>query len=207
MTEPSYDECLVEAELRARAAYSELQRCYHDQRHLDECLGELDWVQGLDANDRRLLRWSILWHDAVYEPGHRDNEKRSAELAARELSSCGVDSKDVAEVRRLILATEKHDSDSSDRLGALMVSIDLAILGSDPDRYREYAADVRREYAHVPDPLWRSGRILVLQRLLGSDPIYPDADFRRRLETRARANMEAEVAGLADQMPSTSGRH
>lgn len=195
---PSYDECLVDAELKARAAYSEPHRHYHDQRHLGECLRELDDLHALPERDRRLLRWALLWHDAAYEPGRRDNEHRSAELALADLSGCGVAGEDAAEVARLIRLTERHCADPGDRLGALMVSIDLSTLGSDADRYREYAADVRREYSHVPEPLWRTGRALVLKRLLESDPLYPDPRFRDRLEARARRNMEAELKALGE---------
>jgi len=198
MTNPTYDECLVEAELRARAAYAQPQRHYHDQQHLDDCLAELDAVHGLDDRERRLLRWAILWHDAVYEPGRRDNEDRSAALARTELESCGVAEADSAEVARLIRLTENHRPDPGDRPGALIVSIDLAILGSDPGRYRDYAAAVRREYSHVPEPMWRGGRAEVLKRMMARDPIYPDPAFRDRLEARARANIQDEFRALGE---------
>ena len=196
MAKPSYDECLVEAELRARAAYSEPHRCYHDERHLKECLAEFDWILVLNERDRRILKWAILWHDAVYEPGRSDNEERSAELALRELEACGVATDGAAEVARLIRLTERHRVDPANRLGALMVSIDLAILGADEDRYRQYAADVRREHAHLDDEAWRTGRALVLQHLLEADPLYPDRDFRDRLELQARRNIAAELSAL-----------
>ena len=198
MANPSYDACIVEAELRARAAYAQLHRHYHDQRHIDECLAELDWVVNLTEKKRRILRWSILWHDAIYQPGQRDNERRSAKLARSELTSCGVDHADVEEVVRLIRLTEKHRVASGDRLVALMVSIDLAILGADPARYKAYAADVRLEYSHVPEKLWRMGRSLVLERMLDKDVLFPDREFRDRLESQARANMAAEIASLAE---------
>jgi predicted metal-dependent HD superfamily phosphohydrolase len=198
MANPSYDACIVEAELRARAAYAQLHRHYHDQRHIDECLAELDWVVNLTEKKRRILRWAILWHDAIYQPGQRDNERRSAKLARSELTSCGVDHADVEEVVRLIRLTEKHRVASGDRLGALMVSIDLAILGADPARYKAYAADVRLEYSHVPEKLWRMGRSLVLERMLDKDVLFPDREFRDRLEAQARANMTAEMASLAE---------
>jgi predicted metal-dependent HD superfamily phosphohydrolase len=79
-----------------------------------------------------------------------------------------------------------------------MVSIDLAILGADPARYKAYAADVRLEYSHVPEKLWRMGRSLVLERMLDKDVLFPDREFRDRLETQARANMTAEIASLAE---------
>jgi predicted metal-dependent HD superfamily phosphohydrolase len=198
MANPSYDACIVEAELRARAAYAQLHRHYHDQRHIDECLAELDWVVNLTEKKRRILRWAILWHDAIYQPGQRDNERRSAKLARSELTRCGVDQADVEEVVRLIRLTEKHRVASGDRLGALMVSIDLAILGADPARYKAYAADVRLEYSHVPEKLWRMGRSLVLERMLDKDVLFPDREFRDRLEAQARANMTAEIASLAE---------
>jgi predicted metal-dependent HD superfamily phosphohydrolase len=198
MTEPSYDACLVEAELRARAAYAAPRRHYHDERHLDECLRALDGIHDLDDQERRILRWAILWHDVIYEPGLNRNEERSAELAERELSRCGVEESDVREVSRLIRLTEKHRVEAADRLGALLVSIDLSILGSDPGRYREYVGDVRKEYAHVPDPMWHAGRAAVLNRLLQVDPLYPEERFRAQFEEQARQNMSAELKALGE---------
>jgi len=195
---PTYDQCLVEAELKARAAYAMPGRHYHCERHLDSCLRLLDGVAGLDERERRVLRWAILWHDAVYEPGRLDNEERSAGLAERELRACGVDQFEASEVAWPIMLTRLHQAPPDSRLGALVVSIDLAILGDEPAAYREYAAAVRREYAHVPDPVWRTGRAEVLKRLLARNPIYPDPDFCARLEQQARRNMEEELRALAE---------
>ena len=197
MTEPSYQPCLVEAELRARASYAEPHRRYHTEQHLDDCLQQVDGLLDLAERDRRRLRWAILWHDAVYESGARDNEVRSAALAKSELTACNVDPADVAEVVRLVLLTESHRAPAEDYLGALMISIDLSILGSDPQRYREYTEATREEYAHVPDELWRAGRGAVLRRMLHADTLYPNPQFRAALEERARRNITAELKVLA----------
>ncbi|HEX7929656.1 MAG TPA: hypothetical protein VF470_01930 [Sphingomicrobium sp.] len=197
MTKPSYDECLVEAELRARACYAEPHRRYHDEQHLDDCLRQLDGIQGLSEREAQLLQWAILWHDAVYEPGGFNNEDSSARLSETELLRCGIDSADAAEVARLIRLTKSHLVDASDRLGAILISIDLSILGAEPAQYRSYSANVRKEYAHVPDPMWQTGRAEVLKRLLGADPLFPDAGFRDELEQRARKNMTEELRDLA----------
>ena len=194
---PNYDACLVEAELRARAAYAEPGRRYHDQRHLDDCLAKLDSVTDLGERERRLLRWAILWHDAVYDPRRHDNEERSAELAQQELGECGVDSADAAEVARLILLTKGHRVEPGDSLGSLLVSIDLSILGSQPDEYQAYAQAVREEYRHVPDDAWRTGRTNVLRSILAADPLYPHPAFRDDLETQARHNIETELESLS----------
>jgi predicted metal-dependent HD superfamily phosphohydrolase len=198
MTEPTDNECLVEAELSARAEYAAPGRHYHNERHLDECTAALDRVHDLTEHERRLLRWAILWHDAVYDPGRTDNEEQSADRAERELLRCGVGEAEAAEVARLIGLTKSHKADEADRLGAVLVSIDLAILGSDPDRYRDYIAGVRREYAHVQEAMWRTGRAAVLKRLLDADPLYPDPNFHDALEERARLNMHAELRALGE---------
>ena len=194
---PGYDACLVEAELRTRGSYAEPGRFYHDQRHLDDCLRLLDTVTDLSEREQRVLRWAILWHDAVYDPTRDDNEEQSAALASRELVACGIDPAEAKEVARLIGLTSGHLTEASDRLGALLVSIDLSILGSDAERYRAYAGDVRREYAHLTDEQWRGGRAQVLKRLLAADPLYPDAGFRSRLEDRARLNITEELKRLS----------
>lgn len=196
MTTPSYDECLVDAELRARACYAEPGRHYHDMRHLDECEQRLDSITDLEDGERRILRWALLWHDAIYDATKGDNEERSAEMAQSELSACGIDEDTAGEVARLILLTKGHKVESGDRLGALMVSIDLSILGASRDRYREYATDVRQEYSHVPEEAWQAGRSAVLRALMDG-PIFAHPEFRGELEAQARTNMEDELTSLA----------
>ena len=100
------------------------------------------------------------------------------------------------EVARLIRLTAGHAVEEGDRLGEILVSIDLSILGAPEDRYDAYVTAVREEYAHVPDDLWRTGRSAVLQRFLDAQVIYPDPAFAQWLETQARANLSRELASL-----------
>ena len=83
-----------------------------------------------------------------------------------------------------------------DRLGAILVSIDLSILGADRPRYEAYAAAIRKEYAHVPDEAYRSGRSDVLRRFVARPVIYPDAAFAETYDRRARDNIDWELARL-----------
>jgi predicted metal-dependent HD superfamily phosphohydrolase len=183
-------------ETKLRADHDAPGRAYHSFSHVQDCLAKLDRVNGLDAAAHRLLRYALLWHDSVYDPTRTDNEDRSADRAARELRAAGLPAGDVEEVRRLILLTKGHRVAPDDRLGSLAVSIDLSILGEAPERYRAYAEAIRREYAHVPDVLYRAGRKRVLESLLAADPLYPDPQFRERYEAQARRNMADEIASL-----------
>jgi predicted metal-dependent HD superfamily phosphohydrolase len=184
-------------EAAVRRDYASPGRAYHNLAHLDDCLEQLQRCDGLSEADRRLLRFAFLWHDVVYDPTRRDNEERSAGRARVELASAGLAPPDVDEVERLIHLTKGHKVAAGDRLGALLVSIDLSILGAAPDRYGAYAEAIRREYAHVPEDAYRAGRTAILRTLLAADPLYPDPTYHERLEGPARINMAAELEQLS----------
>ncbi|MBS0410846.1 MAG: phosphohydrolase [Proteobacteria bacterium] len=178
------------------AAYAEPHRRYHTRAHIEACLDALAAVPDLSGSERRVLTWALWWHDAVYDPTRGDNEEASAALAERDLPGLGATPGETRWVARLILLTKGHTVEPADRLGALMVSIDLAILGADPAAYDAYARAVRQEYAHVPTEAFRAGRARVLRAFLDAPVLYPDPSFRDRLEARARANLAREIAAL-----------
>jgi len=178
------------------AAYAEPHRRYHTRRHIEQCLALLDGVDDLMDSERRVLTWALWWHDAVYDPAAPDNEARSADLAKQDLRDLDATLHERDEVARLIRLTAGHAVEAEDRLGEIMVSIDLAILGAPPIEYDAYARAVREEYAHVPDAAWRAGRAGVLRGFIDSPAIYPDPDLGRRFEAQARENLAREIATL-----------
>jgi len=179
------------------AAYAEPHRRYHTRRHIEQCLALLDEVADLMDSERQVLTYAIWWHDAVYDPLAKDNEAKSAEMARRDLRDFDVSIHAREEVARLILLTAGHEVEEEDRLGEILVSIDLAILGAEPEAYDAYARAVREEYAHVPDAAWKLGRPAVLKKFLEARVIYPDPDLRQRFEASARENLAREIAELA----------
>jgi predicted metal-dependent HD superfamily phosphohydrolase len=102
----------------------------------------------------------------------------------------------VAEVSRLVLLTAGHAAGAGDRDGGLLCDADLAVLAGEPGAYDEYAAAVRREYAHVADPEFRAGRAAVLRRLLALPALYRLPELRAAWEPTARANLARELAAL-----------
>jgi predicted metal-dependent HD superfamily phosphohydrolase len=177
-------------ELRDRLveAYS-TGRGYHDVRHLAEVLGRLEEL-GEGGNVEVVL--AAWFHDAVYEGAGQD-EERSAQLAESEL---GDGEADVAEVARLVRLTTNHDPAPGDHNGEALCDADLAILAATPERYAEYAAGVRRDYATVPDADFRAGRLAVLEDLAGRDALFRTAHARERWEPLARENLAREINEL-----------
>jgi len=71
------------------------------------------------------------------------------------------------------------------------------VLGSEPAAYSDYATGVRAEHSHLADDAWAAGRGRVLRALLGRSRLYATAPARSWWDARARANLLAELAGLA----------
>jgi predicted metal-dependent HD superfamily phosphohydrolase len=179
------------ADLRDRllAAYS-TDRGYHDTRHLAEVLARLDELGESDNVEVVLAAW---FHDAVYDDAG-EAEERSARLAEAELPSSGVDP---AEVARLVRLTEHHDPEPGDHNGEALCDADLAILAASPERYHEYTAGVRREYAAFSDAAFRAGRRAVLEELASREALFRTAYAREHWEPQARKNLAREIAELS----------
>jgi predicted metal-dependent HD superfamily phosphohydrolase len=184
-------------ELGARLvdAYAHPARGYHDMRHLTEVLDRISElsVQGAEF-DRLPVLLAAWFHDGVYD-GRADAEKRSAAWAAEALPT-RVDQAVVDEVVRLVLLTETHRPADGDANGGVLSDADLAILAAPPERYAEYVAAVRTEYAHVPDDLFARGRAHVLRDLLAKPHLFHTAYARRAWEDAARDNVLRELERL-----------
>jgi predicted metal-dependent HD superfamily phosphohydrolase len=173
------------------AAYTAPNRHYHNLTHIEDCLGALARVENLSALEREILSEAIWWHDVVYDATRADNEELSAQLAEQHVRA------DLRhEVGRLIRLTKTHDVQPGDRLGAILISIDLSILGAEPARYDAYAAAIRQEFIHVPEGDYRAGRAKVLIQFAGRPVIFPDAAFAARYDRQARENLARELASL-----------
>ena len=177
------------------AAWAQPHRTYHGTAHLVDCLERLDEAPDEGA-DRDAAEAALWYHDAVYELGSTENERRSAEWAARSLVAVGVDPDRAAEVGRLVELTTHHRA-PADATGALVCDVDLSILGRGAEEYAEFERRIRKEYAQVPEPIYRAERSRVLRRLLDREPLYGTKYFRERCEAAARTNLERALQRLA----------
>lgn len=178
---------------RLTAAHAEPHRHYHTLEHIGEVLRVAGRLHGGPAV--QLAAW---FHDAVYDPKSHDNEARSAELAKRELTALGLPADVVTNVADLVRSTAHFAAESFH--GAdfdVLHDADLAILAAAEVRYRRYAADVRKEYAWVPDADYQAGRTKVLEAFLSRDRIFRTPVMVEDGEKAARRNLRAEVKGLA----------
>lgn len=167
--------------------YAEPHRVFHTHRHLRQVLDLLEQAQA----DTHLLL-AAWFHDAVYRPGHADNEARSAELARQSLGDFGYAAGDLDVVCRAVMATASHRNDTADF--APLLDADLAILGAPQQEYAAYRTAIRQEFHAVPEFLFRRGRRAFLRSLLDRPAIFATQWGLARFEDNARRNLASELA-------------
>jgi predicted metal-dependent HD superfamily phosphohydrolase len=178
--------------------HHEPHRAYHNFLHIGHCLAEFDTVRHL-AETPDAVELSIWFHDAVYDTHAKDNEEQSAQLAVTDLRSAVLGPKLEETVSALVLAT-KHSAPPPSPDAALLVDIDLAILGQPRERYEAFENEIHAEYAWVPPADFAKGRAAILRGFLDRPRIYYTDPLRDRWEPRARENMAWALGNLSTKI-------
>ncbi len=184
-------------------AYAQVHRAYHTAQHLSECLAHLQRAHAgmtefvKSAQQVAEIALALWYHDAVYRPQRQDNEVRSARWFSVRARQFGIVTSGIERLEAMILAT-RHGVASvpSDAQTQLLLDVDLAILAATPARFREYCAQIRREYAFVPESIFANKRTQVLREFLTQPKIYR-SPFGVGLEAAARLNLVAEIVSLS----------
>jgi predicted metal-dependent HD superfamily phosphohydrolase len=197
--EPLIDEAL-KGELSA--LYRAGDRHYHNLTHIEAMLTLAAEYRHL-LHDPEAVEAAIWFHDAVYDSRAKDNEAKSAELAERKLAG-RTSPERLAWIAATINATATHrlppfEDEKAASDAALLLDMDLAILGAEPGAFDAYEKAVRREYGWVEEPMWRAGRAAVLKTFLARPHIFGTEPFRRRYEAQARENLSRSLQNLQDQ--------
>ena len=163
-------------------------------RHLEQA-----GADGVAIADSDAAISFILWHDAIYDPqsGGGRNERLSAELCRAEMATVASE-RSVGRAVAAIEATITHrlpEGDCPD--GALLLDIDLSILGADAAAFDAYDVAIAREYSHVPSQEYRAARAAILTRFLERDRLYLTDWGYARWEVAARDNLRRAIAGLS----------
>lgn len=180
----------------AREGLQSFARHYHNWQHLTACLVELENARVHFSNlDLPSVEMALWFHDVIYNPKASDNEEESARTAASVLKAGNAPQRLVSKVIALILATKIHPPEA-DPDTALLLDIDLSILGKSVAEYNAYEDAIRAEYAWVPQAIFADGRHRILEKFLMRPCIYLTPYFRGLYESQARANLARALQRL-----------
>jgi len=195
------NEPLIDAPLKHElsALYQAEGRHYHNLAHIEAMLALVADYRAL-LHDPEAVEAAIWFHDAIYDSRAKDNEARSAALAAEKLAG-RTNAERLDQIVAMIVATATHElpglaDKEADRDAALFLDMDLSILGASPEAFDAYEQAVRREYGWVEEPMWRAGRGAVLKTFLARPRIFHTEEFQQRFEPQARQNMARSLEAL-----------
>jgi len=122
------------------------------------------------------------------------NEDFSALFAKSCLARIGVQSSLVAAVQQLIFATRLgFKLPSLDNGEAVIVDVDLSILGQPPEVFDAYEKNIRLEYKHVPEAAFWSARTKILKKFLKKKHIFNTQVFIDLYEHTAVENIARSI--------------
>jgi predicted metal-dependent HD superfamily phosphohydrolase len=184
----------IEAHAVVLRRYGEPHRAYHTLQHLEECL-TLRAALTTPCTAPAEIDIALWFHDAIYEPARNDNEAHSAAWLDDVAAHAGVTGQVRNRLRDLVMVT-RHSAAPRTMDEALLVDIDLSILGAPAERFVEYETQVRQEYRWVPEWLYRRKRRAILIGFLDRPELYLTAECRQRFEDQARRNLARSIAAL-----------
>ncbi|MFM2172049.1 MAG: hypothetical protein RI957_2278 [Verrucomicrobiota bacterium] len=179
---------------RLEQCYREPHRRYHTFQHLEECLEELDEIEG-DEERLALMEVALWFHDAVCQPGAASNVALSASLAKEFLLECQATESVIEFVNDMIMATKDHRA-KDDPDAAIVIALDLNIFARSPQRYMAYETQVREECSAMNEEAYRTQRIAWLQGFIDRPVIYESETMREIYEDQARFNLEQRIEQL-----------
>ena len=172
--------------------YSEKSRFYHNLSHVKTLLNLFESLRD-KILEHNAIRFAIWFHDVIYDTKRSDNEEESARLAFETMARLHVNLETINLVRELILATKNHSGKNLPDDARLFLDMDLAILGTSEEVYKEYTQAIREEYSWVSESMYRSGRGNVLRSFIDRERIYLTDEMKARYEQQARRNINREI--------------
>jgi len=194
------------------AAYQTPPRAYHNIQHVHEVAVHYRHVAtSIDWKYPKEVFLAVLYHDAIYLAGRKDNEARSAELAVEAVGKyLASESIDLKKLSNLIELTARHghlQPDNLDEDSKLFLDCDMAILGAEAAQFLAYDKAIASEYrGKLPGWMFQFYRRKFLKNLLDSPRIYLSEFFLESHEVRARANIAGLLKKPRSILMASSGR-
>ncbi len=188
------EELIVDMFNLIEKCYNSSFRYYHNLSHIENMLSEAENFR-TNVSDYDSIIFAIWFHDIVYNVKKSDNEIKSAVIAEDFLNSINYDKIKLDKIKVLILKTKNHSQfDSNEDFDTkLFLDLDLLILGANNRLYRKYAENIRKEYSFVPDKIFNTERIKILEDFLNQEFTFRTERFRKRYENLARKNIKSEI--------------
>ncbi len=182
----------IEIGFMLEGLYSSDDRYYHNVNHILECLDKLVLFSAQCEHEEEVAL-AIFFHDVIYNTHDHNNEENSARLFEALASPLGRSGPQKSRVTSMILRTKHTYGGVECSLDEkVMMDIDLAPLAS--DEFDRDEANIRKEYAWVPEDIFWNRRAEFLMGLLAQPHIFHTEFGRKTYEAKARQNIAHSIS-------------
>ena len=177
--------------------YNESHRYYHTIKHISDMLYNMNHFNFTQI-ERVTLQYAIYFHDYVYDPKSKMNEKNSA-IDFLEFANSGnlqlsnkIPIKEFKHaVFNMILDTKHHEP--SIEMSKYLIDLDLWDLADDI-KYIKNRELIRQEYHMYSDLEFNEGRKKWIESFLAKTQIYyTNYCIENKFESKARVNLQNEL--------------
>ncbi|KAL7307978.1 hypothetical protein TKK_0000068 [Trichogramma kaykai] len=200
------DEAASESWLvRVQEAYGDAKRTYHNLETLGEKLAAYAEARDCLKNPRAMLL-AIFFQNLDYDPKALDGDPKNLDQFEAFAAEVGIEAdSDLAKDTRELLEAATTNSTEAHKIDGVygsedahyLLDLDMAVLGSSPDKYADYCDKIRGEYSFLSEPMYTALRLKVLQNFLQIPNIFATKEFREKYEEQARTNIKSEIELLS----------
>ena len=159
----------------------EPHRRYHNLEHvLEMWRWHREYSCGVVAD--AMVASFCLYHDAIYDPCAKDNERRSADLWLADAPSGHP------LVYEAILASASHFKPHRSPAVEWCLNLDLLRLGTANHEFTQHGLDIRAEYAHLSEHQWVKASSEFRAKVMAQSAIFRCVEFAA-FEKQARYNL------------------
>ncbi|XP_050073101.1 uncharacterized protein LOC126561197 [Anopheles maculipalpis] len=176
--------------VKLRTQYAQSHRHYHTESELIRRK-----VPHLTAASI-CLQLATLFQYYHFE-ADKDCVARNCETVSEFFADAQLDNKTLeTNVKRLLGDVQMEAGDLSEHDVQYFQDLDLLVLGTPPDDYKQYTQQLRNECPAEDVSSYDKMRLKLLQTLCRIPSIYMTKEFSERFESAARANIEQEIKDL-----------
>ena len=175
--------------------YTKKWKYYHNLNHIYSFIELFDKYNKLIEKEKNEFLLSIFFHDIIYIPSRKDNEKESIKLFNQFYKEFNPQIINKEKVIKLISETENHllNNEYENDIN-LFLDMDMQIIAQ--DNWEDYENKIRKEYCFLDYNIYKLKRKEFLENLNKKDKIFRSNIFYNEYEKIARCNIKNIIKKL-----------
>ena len=181
--------------------YTKKWKYYHNLNHIFSFIDLYQKYNNLIDKEKNEFLLSIFFHDIIYIPSRRDNEKQSIKIFEEFYQEIKPINLNKEKVVKLIIETENHLSNKEYNSNDINLFLDMDMQIIAQDHWEDYENNIRKEYCFMDYDNYKIKRKEFLEKLEKKEKIFRTKTFFDEFEEKARNNIKNIIKTLNNPIP------